>query len=62
MTVTTEVGTARRMLEEMARDWRGEVPMKLHEYGYYGLGSAPPITEQFNAYVGHIECKRAYCR
>lgn len=48
----------------MARDWRGEVPLRLHESGFkqaWGLGSAPPISHEFNRWVGYIECGQPDC-
>ncbi len=47
-------------LREFSRDWRGEIPLKLHE-GRGGLGAAPPFTSEFNDYVGHIKCKSPHC-
>jgi len=58
------VKLARRALEEMGRDWRGEVPIRLHESGFkqaWGLGSAPPFSREFDNYVGYIECSQPDC-
>lgn len=49
-------------LSEYRQDWRGEVPIRLHEAGSYGLGSAPPFTTGFNGYIGFIECEQPDCR
>ena len=48
----------------MGRDWRGEIPLRLHESGFnqsWGLGSAPPFSRDFDRYVGFIECKQPNC-
>lgn len=48
----------------MARDWRGEVPLRLHESGFkqsWGLGSAPPFSRDFERWIGYMECGQADC-
>ncbi len=47
-------------LREFSRDWRGEVPLKLHE-GHGGLGAAPPFTSEMVDYVGRLKCKSEHC-
>lgn len=49
-------------LNSLAEDWRGEIPMKLHSAGHFGLGSAPPFSPDFINYVGRLECKVPGCR
>ena len=49
-------------LKELAQDWRGDVPYRLHEKGVYGLGSAPPFSPEFIGYVGFLECRVPDCR
>lgn len=49
-------------LRELANDWKGEVPLRLHEKGVYGLGSAPPFSPEFISYIGRLECKVPGCR
>jgi hypothetical protein len=59
-----EVHTAQMLLHQLARDLRGEVPLRLHESGFgqsYGLGSSPPFSPEFIGYIGHIECKNDHC-
>lgn len=59
-----EIKTAKMLLHQLARDWRGEVPLRLHESGFgqsYGLGSSPPFSPEFIGYIGHIECKNDHC-
>lgn len=60
----SEIKTAKMLLHQLARDWRGEVPMRLHESGFgqaYGLGSSPPFAPEFIGYIGHIQCKNDRC-
>jgi len=48
----------------MGRDWRGEVPIRIHEAGFkqaWGLGSAPPFSRDFDRYIGYIECNQPNC-
>ena len=49
---------------EIARDWHGEVPQRIHESTHqaYGLGSAPPFANEFVRYIGHLECGQPDCR
>jgi hypothetical protein len=47
-------------LRQFSIDWRGEVPLKLHE-GHGGLGAAPAFTAEFNDYVGYIKCSSPDC-
>lgn len=47
-------------LKQFSLDWRGEVPLKLHE-GHGGLGAAPPFTSEFNDYIGQIKCSSPHC-
>lgn len=47
-------------LAQFRADWRGEVPLKLHE-GHGGLGAAPAFTRAFNDYIGRLTCKSPHC-
>jgi hypothetical protein len=47
-------------LTQFSRDWRGEVPLRLHE-GHGGLGAAPAFTNQFVEYIGSIKCSSEHC-
>lgn len=47
-------------LSQFRADWRGEVPLKLHE-GHGGLGAAPAFTHAFNDYVGRLTCQSPLC-
>lgn len=47
-------------LGQFRADWRGEVPIKLHE-GKGGLGSAPDFTWAFNDYIGRLTCSSPHC-
>lgn len=61
----TKVGLARKVLSEMGKDWRGEIPIRLHQTAHgthYGLGSSPPFAPEFNNYIGFLECSRPGCR
>lgn len=49
-------------LAEWATDYRGEVPMRLHEKGVFGLGSSPPFAPEFNGYIGFLECSQPGCK
>lgn len=57
----TEIDTAMFWLTSLGEDWRGDVPMSIHERGSYGLGSAPPFSEPFVRYIGHLECANPGC-
>lgn len=48
-------------LSELSEDWRGEVPLRLHENRGGGLGYAPPFTNAFSAYIGHLFCGDPTC-
>ena len=56
-----QVAKYRYWLNEYKADWKGEVPYRLHEQGHYGLGSAPPFSDAFVGYIGHIECADPAC-
>ena len=48
----------------MGREWRGEVPLRLHESGFnqsWGLGSAPPFAKEFERWIGYLECSQPNC-
>jgi hypothetical protein len=47
-------------LAQFRADWRGEVPIKLHE-GHGGLGAAPAFTHAFNDYIGRLTCQSPHC-
>ncbi len=47
-------------LGQFRADWRGEVPLKLHE-GHGGLGAAPAFTHAFNDYIGRLTCLSEFC-
>jgi hypothetical protein len=47
-------------LTEYRTDWRREIPYRIHEKGTYGLGSAPPYSSEFVAYIGDL-CKDERC-
>jgi hypothetical protein len=49
-------------LAEYRQDWKGEVPIRLHLPGSFGLGSAPPFSPEFVGYVGHLECGKERCK
>lgn len=49
-------------LREYKADWQGEVPLRLHIPGSFGLGSAPPFSPEFIGYVGHIDCGDDDCQ
>lgn len=56
-----EVREAKRWLSFLGEDWVGEVPTRIHEYGTFGLGSAPPFTREFENYIGTLICKDPNC-
>ena len=56
-----EAKQARHWLRVMARDMRGEVPMKIHESRPGGLGFAPPFHSDFINYIGNLKCKNPEC-
>lgn len=65
MNEAAEITSARLQLEELARDWRGEVPLRIHASGRgqaWGLGSAPPFSPEFEQYIGKLECKVPDCQ
>lgn len=43
-------------LQSLGEDWRGEVPLRIHENTPGGLGSAPPFAPEFISFIGHLEC------
>ncbi len=47
-------------LRQFSADWRGEVPLKLHE-GQGGLGFAPNFTHAFTSYIGRLTCSNPNC-
>jgi hypothetical protein len=60
-----EVANAQRWLTEWARDYRGEIPTRIHDSKpgqHFGLGSAPPFAPEFIRYVGKLNCKDPQCR
>lgn len=50
-----------RWLSDLAADWRGEIPLRLHESTHGGLGWAPPYSPEFEGYIGHLECEVVGC-
>lgn len=60
-----EVLATQRWLTELGRDYRGEVPTRIHAsfHGqHYGLGAAPPFAPEFISYIGRINCSDPKCR
>lgn len=60
-----ELTKARHWLAEIYRDYRGEFPMRIHarEHGqHYGLGSAPPFSPEFKAFIGYLHCSNPRCK
>lgn len=57
-----EMHKAEFWLNGLAEDWRGEVPMRLHSAGHFGLGSAPPFSPEFVGYIGRLECNNPNCQ
>ncbi len=49
-------------LDSLAEDWRGEIPMRIHSAGVFGLGSAPPFSGEFIGYIGDLECGQPDCK
>lgn len=50
-------------LNELGKEWRAEIPMRIHERGAYGLGSAPPFTTEFMNYLrGKTRTNKAFRR
>ncbi len=56
-----DVHQAMFWLNTLGEDWRGDVPRRLHEQGVFGLGSSPPFSPEFIAYVGRLECRVPGC-
>lgn len=59
-----EIEQAQFWLRELSRDWRGEIPTRIHEQGFgqhYGLGSSPPFAPEFVGYIGRLLCKSKEC-
>jgi hypothetical protein len=48
-------------LNSLGEDWRGDVPLRLHESDRRGKGVAPPFSPEFVAYVGYLECSQPDC-
>jgi hypothetical protein len=59
--ISDDVRQARHWLTAMAKDLRGEVPMRIHESKPGGLGFAPPFHPDFIAYIGNLNCKDPSC-
>lgn len=61
----TEVREAQMLLSQWSRDYRGEVPTRIHATSHgahFGLGAAPPFAPEFVAYVGKLNCKNPNCK
>jgi len=59
-----EVRKAQRFLGEWGKDYRGEIPTRIHATNHgahFGLGSAPPFAPEFVNYVGKLNCKDPHC-
>lgn len=59
-----EIDQAQFWLRELARDWQGEIPTRIHEQDHgqhYGLGSSPPFAPEFIGYIGRLTCKSPDC-
>ena len=60
-----EVQQAQMLLGQWSRDYRGEVPTRIHatHHGaHFGLGAAPPFAPEFVSYVGKLNCKNPNCK
>jgi len=60
-----EVQQAKRFLGEWGRDYRGEIPTRIHATSHgahFGLGSAPPFAPEFVRYIGKLNCKNPSCK
>jgi hypothetical protein len=60
-----EIRDASRWLDQFAADWKGEIPLRIHDQGHgqhFGLGSAPPFAPEFVGYIGRLACKDPTCQ
>jgi len=60
-----EVRETQRLLGQWGKDYRGEVPSRIHAGAYgqhFGLGSAPPFAPEFINYIGRLNCKDPRCK
>lgn len=60
-TLNDDVRRASHWLQALAKDWQGEVPMRIHESRPGGLGFAPPFHPDFIAYIGNLTCQAPDC-
>lgn len=64
--MTLELGRSRlretaMWLQSLGEDWRGEIPLRIHENTPGGLGAAPPFAPEFISFIGHLECEVPGC-
>lgn len=60
-----EARQAREWITLWAKDYHGEVPMRIHstQHGqHFGLGSSPPFAPEFLDYIGRLNCARPNCK
>lgn len=60
-----EVRKAQYLLGQWGKDYRGEIPMRIHATHHgskFGLGSAPPFSPEFNNYIGRLHCSNPRCK
>lgn len=60
-----EIRQTQYWLGEWGRDYRGEIPTRIHagSYGqHFGLGAAPPFAPEFINYIGRLNCERNDCK
>ena len=55
-----DLARTRHWLGEFARDWIGEVPMRIHKKDHDGMGS-PEFSDEFVGYIGELTCKVDTC-
>ena len=57
----SELHKAAFWLNTLGEDWRGDIPLRLHEGGLAQQGAAPPFSSEFIRYVGYLECSIPEC-
>lgn len=55
-----ELHKAAFWLNSLGQDWRGDVPLQLHQRGSTEEGTLP-FSDAFDKYVGFLECQRPDC-
>jgi len=60
-----EVRKTQHWLGQWAKDYRGEIPTRIHASGHgqhFGLGASPPFAPEFVNYIGRLNCKDPHCK